>query len=96
MKLSDKSVSYDSEYGKNDGKDRCPTGKLLFFCLTLIFAEVRIAGSTADRAGKTAFLRALEKYEHYESDSDEKNNSTENIRDSNHFYKPPIRRKPPK
>lgn len=86
MKLSDNSVSDYSEYGKNDRKDRCPTGKLLFFCLTLIFAKVGIAGSTADRAGKTAFLGVLEKNENYESDGDEKHNSTENIRDSNHFY----------
>ena len=78
-------VSCDSNDSKNRASNRSKTGKLLFFCLSLVFAEVRIAGSTADSAGKTAFFGTLEHNKKNDGDGCEHKNRAENISENCHF-----------
>jgi len=77
--LRKENVGCNRENSENDGRYRRETCKLLFFCLALVFAEEGIAGCTADRAGKTALLRALEKNEYNDSDGNENDEPTENV-----------------
>ena len=79
-------VSYDRENCKYSSEDRCEAGKLLFSCLALVLAEERISRSAANRAGKTAFFRALEKNENNKSDGNEKKKRTEYVRKNSHIF----------
>ncbi len=78
-------VCCDCENCENSSEDCCEAGKLLFFCLALVFSEEGICRCAADSAGKTAFFGALEKNENYERDGNEKKNRTENIGNNYHI-----------
>ena len=80
-------VCGDCNHSKNCASDRWKTGKLLFFCLTLVFAKVRITRCAADSTGKTVFLGALEKNENNKQNGNEHKNTAENISKYCHLSK---------
>ena len=80
-------ISSDSNNSENCASDRCIARKLLLFCLTLVFAEVGIAGRTADSTGKTAFLGVLEKNENNKQYGNNHKNAAENISKDCHLNK---------